>query len=308
MAERGEGYNRRERDHGSSAGHDDRLRGLIDKAVTNLLEELRQGKSEQLLEYLAFSARFHQYSLHNQLLIYTQCPHATRVAGYRTWQNLGYQVAKGEKGIRILAPHNYTRRAEQGEEEKAAVYFVSVAVFDASQLRGIDERPLPEFFTRLEDDQEELCAQLERVVRADGIRLRESPYTERAQGYSAHGEIVLKAGLDSRSRFFVLTHEYAHELLHWTEAGQRMGRPVQECHAEAVSYIVAAHVGLRNPRSSDYLQQWGTTPTELLQELDVVRTTAATVIDKLQLAMNQHTSGVERQPGDRHPSTGISLE
>jgi len=38
-------------------------------------------------------------------LILMQAPEATRVAGYRKWQELGRQVKKGEKGIVILVPH-----------------------------------------------------------------------------------------------------------------------------------------------------------------------------------------------------------
>src|SRR2546430_1541053 len=53
---------------------------------------------------LAVAARFHDYSFGNQMLIALQCPEATRVAGYRTWQKLGRQVRKGERGIAILAP------------------------------------------------------------------------------------------------------------------------------------------------------------------------------------------------------------
>jgi len=30
------------------------------------------------------------------MLIAAQCPHATHVAGYRKWQQLGRQVGKGE--------------------------------------------------------------------------------------------------------------------------------------------------------------------------------------------------------------------
>jgi hypothetical protein len=69
-----------------------------------LAEELAQGKSARLQQYLAFAARFHQYSRANQWLILAQMPTATRVASYKKWQDEGYQVARGQTGIRILAP------------------------------------------------------------------------------------------------------------------------------------------------------------------------------------------------------------
>jgi antirestriction protein ArdC len=257
------------------------LKGVVEQGAQQLLTELQQGKSEHLQHYLAFSSRFHRYSPLNQLLIFLQKPEATRVAGYRTWQKLGYQVGKGEKGIRILAPRPYTRVPEETGEEQQAVRFVSVAVFDASQLANLAEKPLPEFFTPLEDDQQELCTRLEQAIGTEGIALREAAATQGAQGLSRHGEIVLKEGLDSRSKFLTLTHEYAHELLHWDEEGKAQSAMVKECHAEAVSYVVAAHFGLHNPFSSDYLQQWGATPELLLKDLATVTKAASHIIDKL---------------------------
>jgi len=87
-------------------------RSTVDQGVQNLLSEMQQGKSERLEKYLAFVSRFHRYSLNNQLLIWMQCPNATQVAGYRTWQEMGYQVRRGEKGIRIQAPRPFTSRNE----------------------------------------------------------------------------------------------------------------------------------------------------------------------------------------------------
>ena len=58
--------------------------------------------SEQWTRYLAFMARFHTYSPRNVMLILAQCEHATQVAGYERWRELGRQVRKGEAGLRIL--------------------------------------------------------------------------------------------------------------------------------------------------------------------------------------------------------------
>ena len=91
------------------------------------LEQLRQATSALLTSegwqrWLRTRSRFHRYSLRNTLLIAFQCPHATHVAGFRRWLELGRCVRKGEKGIRIFAPVRYRRRdAEQtGEDEGRA--------------------------------------------------------------------------------------------------------------------------------------------------------------------------------------------
>ena len=137
--------------------------------------------------------------------------------------------------------------------------FVVVSVFDASQLANLAEKPLPVFFKPLADDQQALYARLKEVVQADGIRIEEEPLG-RTQGFSQGRRIVIRDGLDSRSGVLTLLHEYAHELLHWQGTGRQQALKVKECHAEAVSYVVAHHFGIRNPFSADYLQQWGNTP------------------------------------------------
>jgi hypothetical protein len=60
--------------------------------------------SDDFKRALEFKAQFHHYSFANCWLIYSQCPHATLIAGYRKWQELGRQVKKGEKSIAIFAP------------------------------------------------------------------------------------------------------------------------------------------------------------------------------------------------------------
>ena len=54
--------------------------------------------------------------LGNLLLIGAQAPQATRVAGFRTWQSLGRQVRKGERGIAILAPCTYRPKSADRAE------------------------------------------------------------------------------------------------------------------------------------------------------------------------------------------------
>lgn len=265
---------------------------LIEQGIAQLLDELRQGKSERLEKYLTFSARFHRYSAHNQLLIYLQCPEATYIAGYRAWQEMGYQVRRGEKGIRILAPRTHKTIDPETGEEQVTMYFGTATVFDASQLANLAERPVPTFFTPLLDDQQELYERLARVVNEDGIALEETQ-TRMAQGYSAAQRIVLKEGLDSRSKILTLLHEYTHELLHWTPPGRQQTMQAKECQAEAVSYVVAHHLGIYNPFSADYLQHWGTTPKELMAELETVRRTSAYIIDRLESPLGEQ--------GDRAP-------
>src|SRR6185437_13370112 len=77
---------------------------LASNAIEQLRQALEGGHSERLKEYLAAMARFRRYSWGNVMLIASQKPNATHVAGFHAWHKLGRFVKKGEKGILILAP------------------------------------------------------------------------------------------------------------------------------------------------------------------------------------------------------------
>lgn len=89
---------------------------IASKSIEELSHALEAGHSEKLREYLGAMARFHRYSLHNIMLIATQRPDATHVAGFNTWKRLGRFVKKGAKGIMILAPVVLQKESEQKED------------------------------------------------------------------------------------------------------------------------------------------------------------------------------------------------
>lgn len=75
-------------------------------------------------------------------MILSQRPHATHIAGFSTWKQIG-RFQKGEKGIVIIAPMTIRPREESSELEnlKLILRFRGVYVFDVSQTDG---EPLPE--------------------------------------------------------------------------------------------------------------------------------------------------------------------
>src|SRR5882672_11927637 len=90
------------------------IKKVTNQGIEQLVEALNAGHSEALARYLAVMAKFRAYSFLNVLLILKQCPNASRVAGYRTWQSFGRQVRQSEKGIMILAPI-FRKRTESDE-------------------------------------------------------------------------------------------------------------------------------------------------------------------------------------------------
>lgn len=180
-------------------------RKTIDQALERLSDELNNGKSDTMQAFLAMLAKFHRYSFGNIMLIHSQRPDSTRVAGYRAWQKLGRQVRKGEKGITIIAPMMVKRDSEPGLDSEKVLRFRAASVFDLSQTDG-DELPAP---TAIKGTPGNHARRLRRFVRSLGIELRVERTLGGPLGISTGGSILLKRGLSDAQYFAVLVHELA---------------------------------------------------------------------------------------------------
>lgn len=252
-----------------------------------LLDTLHAGiealtTTETWTAWLAIAARFHTYSLNNQILIWTQNPDATRVAGYRAWTRLGRQVRRGEKGLRILAPCTYnTTDDTTGEETRVVRGFRSVAVFDISQTDG---DPLPEAPVRtLTGTAPNLFRhQLAALIRAEGFTCTRGPMPNghaQANGLTDWGTrtVTVRDDLTDAQAAKTTAHELAHVLLHQPGTRSTWGTPptdrgTREIEAESVAYLVCAHAGLdASDYSFGYVAGWAS------GDLDAIRATAERV-------------------------------
>ena len=83
----------------------EQIKKLTDQIEAGIKALFQSGDLEEYQAYLRTMSHFHHYSVNNQMLIFSQCPHATLVAGYQKWQNqFSRHVLRGEKGITIIAP------------------------------------------------------------------------------------------------------------------------------------------------------------------------------------------------------------
>lgn len=269
----------------------DELARMVNEQVAALAGQLAASHTEAYQELLRFYGQFHEYSVNNVLLIFQQCPQATRVASYRRWQQLGRQVAKGSRSIKIWCPVlRKTSDETTGEEVEIPVGFRPGRVFDASQLVDIQTNPLPSLFRPLPDDDHAdflYRRAVDRLAQA-GIEVIEQPLPPGVQGASEGGTIRLRWRLDPRSRLLVLIHELAHEL-----AGhQATEKPVaqRELEAESTSFVVAAILGLEHPFSQDYLIGYEVTPDALSQSLATIQTLVRAVLPFV----------TDTDPSDRH--------
>jgi antirestriction protein ArdC len=261
-------------------------RAVLNEHVNVLAEQMRQGKTEALIQYLEFTARFHRYSFCNVLLIHTQRPDATQVAGLRHWNRLGRHVRFGERGLMIFAPMRVKKRrgsepaSETDDEEFVrTTLFKVVHVFDVSQTDGAT---LPELI-QATGDPGPLYPALQSIVRRRGIRLDEVQYVPgnaSAEGASYGGRIALRAGLQPAEAFRTLVHEFAHEKLHWQ--GEKESKTIRETEADATAFVVCRHFGIHSD-TADYLLLYDATPDVLLSRLETVRDTAAEIIAELEV-------------------------
>jgi hypothetical protein len=254
--------------------------------ASNAIEQLRQaleaGHSEGLKEYLAAMARFRRYSWHNVMLIASQKPNATHVAGFHAWQKLGRFVKKGEKGILILAPIIRKKAENNGDtepdESSTAVGFRAAYVFDISQTDG---QELPAVGS-VNGDPREYRERLAKFVAGQGIVLEYSEDIAPARGTSSGGKITLMPGQSQAEEFATLAHELAHEMMHRDERRSSTSKCTRETEAEAVAFVVCNAIGLETGSASqDYIQLYEGDAKLLTASLEHIQKTATQILNAI---------------------------
>ncbi len=265
------------------------LRQRIDDRLDTLaraVDEVRA--SETFKAYLDVQSRFHRYSWHNSMLIMSQRPDATRVAGFKAWQKLGRHVCKGERGIMIFAPRPYHREVERdnGETETLdGVSFRPVHVFDVSQTDG-QELPTVDVPT-IDTADDDLLAKLTRVARERSITVEFAKLSGGLLGVSKGGSVEVDNGHATGQQAKTLAHELAHEALHKSKDARadmlEKTRSIAELEAESVAYVVCTHFGLDvEVRASRYIALWDGDSKALRASLERISKTARTLIDDVE--------------------------
>jgi antirestriction protein ArdC len=259
---------------------------LADQALNDLADALAQSNSARLTAFLDTMARFHRYSATNLLLILTQRPDATRVAGFHAWRSLGRFVKKGEKGIVIFAPMRLKKRSANDAAGDASssegdfiLRFRAVHVFDIAQTDG---DALPDL-ARPQGDEVAASAldRLKALVAEKCIALEYADSLGGAFGVSCGGTIKIALDLAAKpaEQFATLAHELAHELLHRNERRKELTKTVVETEAEAVAYAVCRAVGVdARDASTDYIRLYRGDAETLIESLQHIQRVAAEII------------------------------
>lgn len=252
----------------------------LQENIATQVEALRS--TAQWERFLQFAGALHDYSLNNVLLILSQRPEATRVAGFRKWQQLGRQVRKGEHAIRIFgySTKKTTEEDDNGDEvEKITRRFPILSVFDIAQTDLIDGEAHPTTITqRLTGHHDHgVIATLTEYLNTEGWEVQRKPLTGDINGYAQPGKrtVVVRDDLAPEQAAKTLIHETAHIVLGHVDDIEEYAahRGLDETEAESVAYVVAGLVGFdTSVYSIGYIAGWAD------GDVDVIRFTAARVL------------------------------
>jgi hypothetical protein len=139
---------------------------------------------------------------------------------------------------------------------------------------------------------------LQRAVRDAGIALDlvdSIPGSASAEGVSCGSRIAIRNDLDPPEAFRTLAHEFAHSLLHFPKDGspREPSRTIRETEADAAAFVVCRRFGVVCD-SADYLLLYDSDERLLLERLETIRHTAATIIDAIEAAQGAMTESDER--------------
>ena len=264
---------------------------LTQKMLSGVQEVFQSGR---IREYFKAMSKLHTYSYRNSILIFSACPNATHVAGYKTWLSLNRHVKKDEKAIRIFAPYKTTikgpesdqsdEKVKEEQKEITIIKFRAVSVFDISQTEG---DPLPQLAPPLQGGKDDFSNILKaaQAITNYSISFEDIPGPD-TYGYCDYKskKIVLRNGVSEAQSIKTLFHELAHSWLH----NPSMDKSQNEIEAEAVSFIVSEHFGLdTSSYSFDYLAAWshGMEADKLCALLQGIQSCAKDMIERLENAL-----------------------
>ncbi|MDK6371637.1 MULTISPECIES: ArdC-like ssDNA-binding domain-containing protein [Aerococcus] len=261
-----------------------KLSNMLNESIDNYIRD-----PEQLKEFFTFKKGFHNYSYRNTFLIDKQYKGAIQVASYKKWQEKGYQVKKGQKALRILAPtiskalfkktvpYSFVTYLSQAtDEQKQALKngelsekeittgFIPVPVFDITQTDcPIEDYPdlIRQFYVVGQTEKyDELNQALHGYRESKKIGWYETR-PQNIQQSSANGFYVpnekklwIDPNLNVNHYLYTFVHELAHSQLH---NNRILDKGMQEFQAELSAGIVLNYYGIdTKDATSAYVQPY----------------------------------------------------
>ena len=247
-----------------------RAKEIFDKVVKNVQTIVSNGEYEK---YLRFQNQFTKYSFNNIVLIYSQFPDATKVAGKAKWKEIGRELIEGAKRIQITAgmPAQGKTKVKkiidgkEVEEEQTYNYiaYKQVYVYDISQTVG---EPIPLQIKML--DSENMGSFFDKLKQFSKFPIYEENLYGGLKGFYSpkNKTITIDKKLSIDAKVAVLLHELTHCL--YDDFDYKTDKNLSETFVESVAYIVADYFGLDNSMCSfNYIVQYANGNPNILIDL-----------------------------------------
>ena len=260
---------------------------------------------EELLELLQFGSQFYQYSVKNTTLIFLQNPNATYVQSFAAWKEMGANIRKGQKGLKVYVPKQVTylcteppvQLKDATKEQKAAfkegiipgkkvLCFGIGNVFDISQTdfpkenypkmfkMGDKSKTHQEWFQIMKEFAEQ---ELNSVVRQQDVQ----SITLRGLYNTRNNKIIINELLNDTEMLSTLTHEIGHRIT--VQPGMKESEA--ELAADMVSIMMIHRFGLEltDSRKRHFVDHYRKVDPEHIEPiLERVFETYRTTREKLQ--------------------------
>lgn len=270
----------------SNKSNSNKTKEMFENIVSNLQNIVDSGEYEK---FLKFQKNFRGYSFNNLILIFSQFPDATKVAGKSKWLKLNRKTIDGAQKIFIIAPiprkcTKIIKKVEDGEEiEETETYeynlYKYVYVYDISQTEG-EAIPLESSTINCDD----MANFYEKLKNFSEYPVIEKELSGTTQGYysTTNKYIAIKNTLSMNDKASVLLHELSHAM--YDDFNHAEDRNLSEIFVESIAYIVADHFGLDTSLCSfNYIIKWAKGDPKLVIDLgSKIQKCANQFIDKIE--------------------------
>ena len=294
----------------------------MQKKVIDIAENFK-GNAQDFAEYLKFSSKFYNYSARNTMLIYYQNSGACFCNSYKTYKDMGYQVKRGEHGMKILVPtlktflninDSWISLSQATTEQKALykqgkiqsqqkLYFKIGTVFDISQT-NCPKEDYPKYLDLGYSSvhHAEICDTIKKFCEEN---LHCPVYEGYFNSVSLRGyyslstnSISLSGMFDDTTKLSILTHETGHAILHNGKELMKTeySEAQMEFEADATSVMLQTYFGVEISESrlrhlsecyNEMLSNKNTTSKDVVKSLDRAHKAFKTVVDNVNQQMRR---------------------
>ena len=287
----------------------------------------------EIKKFLDNISKFNNYSYNNQILIYLQKPDARYITSFEKFKELGYQINKGAKAIKIFVPNFYSLvkvKMDDGSEEikpyctlselekqkykdksdESITFFDrKVSGFNVGNVFDVSDTNMPmdlidqELNPVLNDNYaQDIMTPFIKTIRRDGFQVMWKEMDSETKGFCDFdtNTIYLRKGLGSLMQLKVLIHEYAHALAHKhlqnNNEEYQKNRNKYETEAEAIAYVVTNYLGIKsNDYSLSYLYAWSKEKdfNEIDRSLSMIVNYSKKIINNFDNYMNMELDSVQ---------------